>query len=467
MLREQLLLFNRLLGLCDLFVLILAMVFASLFINRSISDFRQVILVVAMAVPVWYYLLSRYQLYAGGERRGVYDLLTRLLSVHVFGGAALAGFLFVFQLSDIRRSLFISFLVFSFLLFACLRLMARELIGIFSKSKDLSRNIIIVGAQDKAQEFYSLLEKHSRWGIRALGFVQIDTVSPQKKEVWGKTLGEIDNLIDICKQYPVDEVVFCPPRDFSVDVETYVAELEELGITVHMALNFFEIPQTRRVLSLFHDQIPILTYYSKAFDSRQLFLKRILDICGSIAGLTITLILLPAIFFAIKKDSPGPLLFGQQRVGLNGRRFKCWKFRSMYIDAEERKKELMAQNEMNGAIFKMKNDPRITKVGAFMRKTSLDELPQFWNVLMGDMSLVGTRPPTPDEVAQYENWHRRRISIKPGITGNWQISGRNKVEDFDKIVQLDLNYIDNWSFWLDIKILIKTVMVVLARDGSY
>ncbi len=467
MLREQLLLFNRLLGLCDLFVLILAMVFANLFINRSISDFRQVILVISIAVPVWYYLLSRYQLYAGGERRGVYDLLTRLFSVHIFGGAVLAGFLFVFQLSDIRRSLFISFLFFSFFLFACLRLMARELISIFSKSKDLSRNIIIVGAQDKAQEFYSILEKHSRWGIRALGFVQIDTVTPQKKEVWGKTLGEIDNLIDICKQYPVDEVVFCPPRDFSVDVEAYVAELEELGITVHMALNFFEIPQTRRVLSLFHDQIPILTYYCKAFDSRQLFLKRILDICGAIVGLTVTLVLLPAIFVAIKKDSPGPMLFGQERVGLNGRRFKCWKFRSMYIDAEERKKELMAQNEMNGAIFKIKNDPRITRVGAFMRKTSLDELPQFWNVLMGDMSLVGTRPPTPDEVAHYQNWHRRRISIKPGITGNWQISGRNKIEDFDAIVQLDLNYIDNWSFWLDIKILIKTVMVVFTRDGSY
>ena len=467
MLREQQLLFNRLLGLCDLFILILAMVFANLLINRSVADVRQHILVVAMAVPIWYYLLSRYQLYAGGRRRGVYDLLTRLLSVHVFGGAVLAGLLFVLHLSDIRRSLLISFIFLSYLMFTSSRILAREFISVFSKSKDLSRNIIIVGAKDKAQKFYRLIEEHARWGINVLGFVQVDTESPQEKKIWGKTLGDIDHLIEICKQYPVDEVVFCPPGNFSIDVESYVAELEELGITVHMALNFYEIPHTRRVLSLFHNEIPILTYYSKAFDSRQLFLKRVLDICGALIGLGITLVLLPGIVIAIKKDSPGPLLFGQERVGLNGRRFKCWKFRSMYIDAEERKKELMAQNEMSGAIFKMKKDPRITKIGAFMRKTSLDELPQFWNVLMGDMSLVGTRPPTPDEVAQYENWHRRRISIKPGITGNWQISGRNKIEDFDDIVNLDLQYIDNWSFWLDIKILIKTVMVVFAREGSY
>ena len=467
MLREQLLLFNRLLGICDLFILILAMVFANLFIDQTVSDFRQYILVLAMAVPIWYYLLARYRLYAGGSRRGVYDLLTSLFSVHLFGGGILAGLLYVFQLSDISRGLYLSFIIFSYVLFLVSRLLARQLISVLTKSKDLSRNIIIVGAQDKAQNFYRLIEEHSRWGIKALGFVQIDTSIPQERDVYFKTLGEITDLIEICKQYPVDEVVFCPPKDFSVEVEAYVAELEELGITAHVALDFYEIPQTRRILSLFHEQIPVLTFYSKAFDSRQLFLKRILDIFGALVGLLITALALPFIAYAIKKDSPGPLLFGQERVGLSGRRFKCWKFRSMYIDAEERKKELMAQNEMSGAIFKMKNDPRITKVGAFMRKTSLDELPQFWNVLTGDMSLVGTRPPTPDEVDQYENWHRRRISIKPGITGNWQISGRNKIEDFDDIVNLDLQYIDNWSFWLDVKILIKTVMVVFAREGSY
>jgi lipopolysaccharide/colanic/teichoic acid biosynthesis glycosyltransferase len=162
----------------------------------------------------------------------------------------------------------------------------------------------------------------------------------------------------------------------------------------------------------------------------------------------------------------GPIFFSQERVGVNGRIFKCWKYRSMTTDAEDRKKDLLDQNEMNGAIFKIENDPRVTRVGHFLRKTSLDEFPQFWNVLKGEMSLVGTRPPTPAEVEKYEDWHRKRSVIKPGITGMWQVNGRSQITDFDDIVRLDLKYIDHWSFWLDIKILLKTVKVVLFRDGS-
>ena len=151
---------------------------------------------------------------------------------------------------------------------------------------------------------------------------------------------------------------------------------------------------------------------------------------------------------------------------MNGRIFKFYKFRSMYQDAEERKKELMAQNEMNGLMFKMENDPRVTRVGKFIRKTSLDELPQFWNVLRGEMSLVGTRPPTVEEYMQYTPYQKRRISFKPGITGLWQVSGRSDIKDFDEVVKLDLEYIDNWSIWLDIKLIIQTVLVVLRRKGA-
>src|SRR6185369_6771664 len=158
--------------------------------------------------------------------------------------------------------------------------------------------------------------------------------------------------------------------------------------------------------------------------------------------------------------------FSQLRMGENGRMFRCWKLRSMYMDAEARKQELMARNEMKGAMFKIADDPRVTKVGEFIRKSSIDELPQFWNVFKGEMSLVGTRPPTPDEVKSYENWHRKRISIKPGITGLWQVSGRNMIQDFDEVVRLDIRYIEEWSLWLDIKILFKTVWVVFARTGA-
>jgi lipopolysaccharide/colanic/teichoic acid biosynthesis glycosyltransferase len=175
-----------------------------------------------------------------------------------------------------------------------------------------------------------------------------------------------------------------------------------------------------------------------------------------------TIFLAPAILL----ESPGPLFFKQIRIGKNGRRFTFYKFRSMYVDAEERKKELMAQNEMHGSMFKMTNDPRITKVGKFIRKTSLDELPQFWNVLKGDMSLVGTRPPTEDEYLHYEGWQKRRISFRPGITGLWQISGRSNIKDFDEVVKLDLEYIDNWSIGLDMKIILKTVYAVFRGDGA-
>ena len=198
----------------------------------------------------------------------------------------------------------------------------------------------------------------------------------------------------------------------------------------------------------------------------QLVLKRIMDICGGLAGCILTGIIFLFVAPAIYIKSPGPIFFSQYRVGKNGRKFKIYKFRSMYMDAEERKKELESQNEMNGFMFKMKDDPRITKVGKFIRKTSIDELPQFFNVLKGDMSLVGTRPPTVDEFRQYESHQKRRLSAKPGITGLWQVSGRNNIKDFEDVVKLDVQYIDNWSIGLDIKIILKTIKVVFEKGGE-
>ena len=183
-------------------------------------------------------------------------------------------------------------------------------------------------------------------------------------------------------------------------------------------------------------------------------------------GLMITAVVTIILGPLIKLESPGPLFFSQKRVGRNGRIFKIYKFRSMYADAEERKKELMDQNEMDGLMFKMTDDPRITKIGKFIRKTSLDELPQFWNVLKGDMSLVGTRPPTVDEFEQYEGYHKRRLSMTPGLTGVWQVSGRSDITDFEEIVSMDVEYITNWSLKRDIEIILKTVQVVLHSDGA-
>lgn len=212
--------------------------------------------------------------------------------------------------------------------------------------------------------------------------------------------------------------------------------------------------------------IPTLTDYAAFRSASGLLYKRILDLMAGLAGFLVFLLLYPILGLAIKLDSRGPILFKQRRVGMHGRRFTLYKFRSMTTDAESKKETLLKQSEMNGPMFKMEDDPRITRVGRFLRKMSLDEFPQFINVLRGEMSLVGTRPPTPDEVAQYEEWHRRRISIKPGMTGLWQISGRNKITDFAEVVKLDLQYIDGWLFRKDLVILWKTIWVVLARKGA-
>ena len=196
----------------------------------------------------------------------------------------------------------------------------------------------------------------------------------------------------------------------------------------------------------------------------QLLLKRAMDITGGFTGCMITAVLY--ILFApfIRLQSKASVIFTQERIGRNGRVFKMYKFRSMYADAEERKKELMDKNEMNGLMFKMDNDPRVTPIGRFLRKTSLDEFPQFYNILKGDMSLVGTRPPTLDEFKDYTYYHKKRLSFRPGLTGMWQVSGRNDITDFEEIVKLDIEYIDDWSLLLDLKILFKTF--IMAFKGK-
>ena len=210
----------------------------------------------------------------------------------------------------------------------------------------------------------------------------------------------------------------------------------------------------------------MLTTSMHIANNRQAFAKRFMDILGALIGLALTLIAFVIFAPIIKIQSKGPVFFTQTRIGRNGRKFKFYKFRTMYMDAEERKKELQAQNEISGNMFKMDNDPRVIPIGRFMRKYSIDELPQFWNVLVGDMSLVGTRPPLEDEYENYALHHKARLSIKPGLTGMWQVSGRSDIKDFEQVVALDTEYISNWSLLLDIKIIFKTIAVVVGGKGS-
>lgn len=264
---------------------------------------------------------------------------------------------------------------------------------------------------------------------------------------------------------PFDEVFINTPNIPQNKMQDIILGFEEMGVSTHYCL---ELPSVGKAVTEVGDYMgySVLSYNMNRTSYKKLFIKRIMDIIGGVVGLILTGIITLFLAPAIKLDSPGPVFFSQVRVGKNGRRFKIYKFRSMYIDAEERKKELEAQNEMKGLMFKMENDPRVTKVGAFIRKTSLDEFPQFLNVFKGDMSLVGTRPPTEAEFEQYNEHYRRRLSMTPGLTGLWQVSGRSDIEDFDEVVKLDLKYIDNWSLSEDFKILLQTVGVVLFGRGA-
>lgn len=263
----------------------------------------------------------------------------------------------------------------------------------------------------------------------------------------------------------VDEVFIYTPELSQQRVQEIIGAFDEMGVDCHYCVNVEGIWSDRSSIGEFGNY-SVITYTRFQSGYKKYFVKRVMDIAGGLVGMLITVLFYPFVAIAIKIDSPGPVLFSQVRIGRNGRRFKIYKFRSMYMDAEERKKELEKQNEMQGLMFKMENDPRITRVGRFIRKTSIDELPQFYNVLKGDMSLVGTRPPTADEFEKYTQYYRRRISMTPGLTGLWQVSGRSEIENFDDVVKYDLEYIDNWSLTLDIKILLRTVWVVLAGRGS-
>lgn len=338
-------------------------------------------------------------------------------------------------------------------------------------SSDLNAEKVVVVAEKELMEqtIHKLAENGKNLGYKIVRAYCIDDGTSDRNPDWyidGVHVHYgIENLTERLITDPFDEVFINTPNIPQRKMQDIILGFEEMGVTTHYNLELPDVGRAATTVSDFLDYTCI-SYTMFRSSYKRLFIKRFIDILGGIVGLILTGIITLFLAPAIKLDSPGPVFFSQVRIGKNGRRFKIYKFRSMYIDAEERKKELEAQNEMNGLMFKMENDPRVTKVGKFIRKTSLDEFPQFLNVLKGDMSLVGTRPPTENEFKQYNEHYRRRLSMTPGLTGLWQISGRSDIEDFDEVVKLDLRYIDNWSLTEDFKILLKTVGVVLFGRGA-
>lgn len=400
-------------------------------------------------------------------RRGMFDEFVNVVKSELIFSAVLIMALFVMHRSaDLSRLVFgYQIVINTFMMYAARVIFKQYMVKVYRNSRHSNR-LLVVTSSDQAGDVIENLKEYNEWNRTIAGLVLTD-------EAKAEEIGEIpvvahrEDFLNYVIRNDVDEVFIIDDKLMRTPLmNEWVRELEQMGTIVDVNIDAFDLSVSGKKSLNRVGKYAAVTFARNLFSTRQMIAKRALDIVGSLVGMVILGIATIFVAPAIKLDSPGPVFFGQTRVGKNGRKFTFYKFRSMYKDAEARKKELMASNEVKGLMFKMEDDPRITKVGKFIRKTSIDELPQFWNVLRGDMSLVGTRPPTVDEFEHYEAKHKCRLSMTPGLTGLWQISGRSDIRDFDEVVRLDMQYIDNWSILKDIKILILTVKVVLTGRGS-
>ncbi len=398
--------------------------------------------------------------------RGVLVEFWAVCKLHLFMALAVMAILFIMQQGSLFSRLVMGyFLIINVVLSWLIRLLLKKMLRLYFTSKSNQIKLMVVTESADLARTVERLSAHLDLGYDIVALACTDEDRRGEEMNGMKILADGDTVLETARQMALDEVFFYLPHMNRDRFQELIFDMESMGVSCHNCLDIEDFHQKEMQVGSFGGYT-VVTYSMNHYDFRRMFVKRLVDIIGAIIGLIITGIMTPFVALAIRIDSPGPIFFGQTRIGKNGRRFRIYKFRSMYADAEERKKELAGQNEVTGLMFKMKDDPRITKVGRFLRKTSIDEFPQFYNILKGDMSLVGTRPPTEDEFAQYSSHYRRRLSMTPGLTGLWQISGRSEIMDFDEVVRLDLEYIDNWSLGLDFKILCKTVGVVLTGRGS-
>ena len=369
--------------------------------------------------------------------------------------------LFLVKGTDVSRL----FLLFLFIAQPAVTLAGRLVLRqIFERNRSRGRDpryMLVAGTGSLAQSFADRVESHPGLGLRIIGHLS----APGETEtiVTRPVLGTISDIEDVFHSQVVDEVAVCLPPTAIRYLEPITGLAAGEGKTVRVPVD----PVEEVLPGAVQEEFDGFLVRSLVHDGQRevgLLLKRLMDIVGATIGLILFSPFIIGAALAIHLNDGAPILFRQERVGLHGRPFTMLKFRTMVRGAEEQLDELMHLNERSGAAFKMEDDPRITKVGRFLRRTSIDELPQFWNVLTGSMSLVGPRPPLPREVAEYDIWHRRRLSMKPGITGLWQIEARHE-PDFDRWVEHDLIYIDGWSIWLDVKILLRTVPALLSQGG--
>jgi exopolysaccharide biosynthesis polyprenyl glycosylphosphotransferase len=377
-------------------------------------------------------------------------------------GLLLTGALYLLHAADIPRSIVVLTVGLVTIALSLRRVIYRTLLyRRFDRGLD-RRNVLIVGTGPEAQALRHHLESIRHLGYTFKGFIDSDGCAKSFSDT-NDVLGTLETLFHHTRRQFVDEIFFTSPTDQGI-VRDVLEKARVHGVDFRLVPDFYGGLAWSSPIE-YIGQFPTIPLHCGSVPEAGLMLKRLLDVTFS----TFTLLLLSPFLFvvalAIKLDSKGPVFYASERIGKKGRVFKCYKFRTMVVDAEERRADMMHLNERDGVLFKIANDPRITAVGRFLRKYSLDELPQFFNVLRGDMSVVGPRPPIASEVKEYKLSHLRRLDVTPGITGLWQVQGRQD-PSFDSYVSLDLTYIENWSIWLDLKIIVRTVGVVVSGTGS-
>jgi exopolysaccharide biosynthesis polyprenyl glycosylphosphotransferase len=418
-----------------------------------------------VAAPLWSWTLHAYGMYRPMRTLTYFRIFWVICKAAFMTSLGFGAFLFLVKATAVSRLFFFLFAGTSFILILAEKTVIYLAAHHIRRRGRNFRRLLIVGTGRRAAEFIRRIKSHPEWGFHILGAIDDEPGRGIKKVDGVDIVGTLEDIPKILHNDAVDEIVFVVPRSRLSHVEGALHDCETEGVLTTITVDLFDMQIAKSAVSEI-DGVPLLRFHTVKINEWQLLTKRFMDF--AISGLIIVLLgpFLALLALLIKSTSPGPVFFKQQRLGLHGRKFTLYKFRTMRQGAHDALSRVNDVAEMDTPEFRAKKTQWITPLGRIMRKFSLDELPQFFNVLLGQMSLIGPRPTVPDEVEKYKAWQRRRFSMKPGITCLWQVNGRNNI-GFEDWMKLDLEYLDNWSLWLDFKIMVKTVPVVLFGIGAY
>jgi len=471
MLRQNIRLIRRINAAADLLLVVLAFFAAGLTSNLFgkdpfvVSDYwGQLKIPMLLALVAWAVVLGNEPRLYEYRMRSFPQTVRLLIWATIKGGGLFLALLFIFGQMRIGRTTYLLQIGYVLLLLITERAAIAAVLHSYRKRGFSYQSVLVVGTGKIGRAFVDDTFAHPEWGVRIIGFVDWEP----RDELWRyrdiPMIGSLEDIGDIVQNNHVDYVVFATPRSGLGRIDEAIRICEVTGTPAVLVADFFEPTIASRRVSELAGK-PVIIFSTTPNREWGILIKSAFDRLAALVGLVLLLPILAVIALVIKLQDGGPVFFVQNRCGRHGRRFKLYKYRSMVPDAESRQGDLLKHNEVKGAAFKMTNDPRVTRFGRFLRKTSLDEIPQLWNVLCGHMSMVGPRPPLPDEVSRFDRWQRRKLSMKPGITGLWQVNGRSNV-DFEEWMRLDLQYIDQWSLRLDAKILLRTIPAVITGEGA-